>query len=77
MERVSKGLVVALACVTLSTSSFAQGTAEQRAACTPDAFRLCRSEIPDVDRVIACLKQNAPNLSKACQAVMNSAARTR
>ena len=81
MERTGKGLVLALALATISTSSFALGTAEQRAACTPDAFRLCKSEIPNVERVIACLRQNRPSLSKPCQAVMNApisnAARTR
>jgi hypothetical protein len=63
---------VALTLVTLSTSSFAVGTAEQRAACTPDVFRLCSSEIPSIPRIVACLKQQKPNLSKPCQAVMNS-----
>jgi hypothetical protein len=72
MERISRGLALALALATFSTSSYALGTAEQRAACTPDAFRLCGSEIPNVERVIACLKQNKPSLSKPCQAVMNT-----
>jgi hypothetical protein len=72
MERIGKGVVLGLALATISTSGFALGTAEQRAACMPDAFRLCRSEIPNVERVIVCLKQNKPNLSKPCQAVMNS-----
>jgi hypothetical protein len=65
-------MVLALALTTWSTSSFAIGSAEQRAACTPDVFRLCSSEIPNVDRIVACLKQQRPNLSKPCQAVMNS-----
>jgi hypothetical protein len=64
--------VLALALATWSTASFAIGSAEQRAACTPDVFRLCSSEIPNVDRIVACLKQQRPNLSKPCQAVMNS-----
>jgi hypothetical protein len=72
MELIGKGVVLGLALATISTSGFALGTAEQRASCTPDAFRLCRSEIPNVERVIVCLKQNKPNLSKPCQAVMNS-----
>jgi hypothetical protein len=71
MERINRGLALALALAIFPTSSFALGTAEQRAACTPDAFRLCGSEIPNVERVIACLKQNKPSLSKPCQAVMN------
>jgi hypothetical protein len=72
MEQIGKGVVLGLALATISTSGFALGTAEQRATCTPDVFRLCRSEIPNVERVIVCLKQNKPNLSKPCQAVMNS-----
>jgi hypothetical protein len=68
----SGSAVLALALVTFSTSSFAIGTAEQRAACTPDALRLCSSEIPNIPRIVACLKQNRPNLSKPCQAAMRS-----
>jgi hypothetical protein len=41
-------VAVALTLATWSTSSFAIGTAEQRAACTPDVFRLCSSEIPNI-----------------------------
>jgi hypothetical protein len=65
-------LVLALALATFSTSRFALGTAEQRAACTPDALRLCSSEIPNIPRIVACLRQNRSNLSKGCQAAMNS-----
>jgi hypothetical protein len=29
-------------------------------ACTPDVWRLCGAQIPDVDRIVACLPdQNA------------------
>jgi hypothetical protein len=76
MERIWKlssgAMVVCLALATWPTSSFAIGSAEQRAACTPDVFRLCSSAIPNVDRIVACLKQQKQNLSKPCQAVMNS-----
>jgi hypothetical protein len=79
MKRIGKSisasrkvLVVAIALVASSTSSFAIGTAEQRAACAPDVFRLCRSEIPNIDRIIVCLRRERPNLSKSCQAVMDS-----
>jgi hypothetical protein len=68
----SGSVVLALALATFSTSSLAIGTAEQRAACTPDVFRLCSSEIPNVPKIVACLKQQKPNLSKPCQSVMNS-----
>jgi hypothetical protein len=47
-----------------------QGTPEQQAACQPDVMRLCGSAIPDVDRIVACLKYNEPNLNPACHDVM-------
>jgi hypothetical protein len=76
MKRIWKltagSVAFALTLATWTTSSFALGTAEQRAACTPDVFRLCSSEIPNVDRIVVCLKQQKPNLSKPCQAVMSS-----
>jgi hypothetical protein len=64
-------LVIALGVTLNATVGFAY-TAEQRAACTPDVFRLCSSEIPDVGRIIACLKNQKPNLSADCRTVMNS-----
>jgi hypothetical protein len=47
------------------------GTMEQQMACTPDVWRLCSEHIPDVDRIVACLRQNAPQLSGACRAVFD------
>ncbi len=38
-------------------------------ACTPDVFRLCGDQIPDVNRIVACLRQNTPQLSRPCRAV--------
>jgi hypothetical protein len=38
-------------------------TAEQRAACTPDLFRLCSQGNPNIPRIVARLKQQRPNLS--------------
>ena len=38
-------------------------------ACTPDVWRLCSGQIPDVDRIVACLRQNTPQLSDGCRAV--------
>jgi hypothetical protein len=66
-----------------STASNALGTAEERAACTPDVFRLCSSEITNVTAIIACMKAKKSQLSPACRAAFNppenikSASRTR
>jgi hypothetical protein len=72
-------LVVMLAALFGNGSAFAQenrGTAEQRAACTPDAFRLCLSYVPDATNVEACLRQRKSDLSDACRAVFDRAAGT-
>jgi hypothetical protein len=50
-------------------ASLAQGTAQQRAACTPDVLRLCSSEIPSVNRIVACLKAKKSNLRPSCRSV--------
>jgi hypothetical protein len=46
-----------------------RGTMEQQMACTPDVFRLCGDQIPDVNRIVACLRQNTSQLSRPCRAV--------
>ena len=49
-----------------------RGTMEQQLACTPDVFRLCGEHIPDSNRIVACLRQNKPQLSGACRSVFES-----
>src|SRR5262249_969318 len=48
------------------------GTMEQQMACTPDVWRLCSDQIPDTDRIVACLRRNTPRLSEDCRAVFAS-----
>src|SRR3954453_9117632 len=50
-----------------------QGTPEQRRACTPDVYRLCAGEIPNVRAITACLRRNRPSLSEACRTVFDQA----
>lgn len=56
-----------------ATASFALVTAEQRIACTPDVFRLCSSEIPNVDNIIACMMAKKASLSQACRVAIDTA----
>ena len=56
----------ALALAAHSTASIA-ASAEERAACTPDVFRLCSSDI-------LCMKRDRSKLSPACAAVFNPSA---
>jgi hypothetical protein len=44
-------------------------SAEQEQLCSGDAMRLCSSEIPDIDRVTACMIRNKSQLSEGCKSV--------
>jgi hypothetical protein len=54
---------VAISLVLHPTHGHALGTESERAACTPDVFRLCSSEIPNIDRIIACMNAKRASLS--------------
>ena len=53
----------------------AEGTAEARQACTPDAMRLCSEFIPDAERVKACMLRRRAQLSPACRVAMRGVPR--
>jgi len=46
-------------------------TAEERSACTSDAFRLCFAAIPNQSAVISCLKSKRSQLSLTCKQLFN------
>jgi hypothetical protein len=48
----------------------AQGSDAARQACTPDAMRLCSDVIPDVPKVVACMRAKRALLSQACRVAM-------
>ena len=55
-----------------TSSAFAQpATPEQKRACTPDVYRLCAGEIPNVKAITACLRRQKANLSEGCRAVFD------
>ena len=60
--------MVAFVGVTLAENSQAQGTHEQRMACTEDAFKFCGAEIPNVPRITECMVKNLKQLSPVCRA---------
>ena len=41
---------------------------EDVTACSPDAMRLCRDKIPDLDAIQDCMKAHYANLRPACKA---------
>jgi hypothetical protein len=54
---------------TAGSALAALATPEQRRACTPDVYRLCPGEIPNVRAIAACLRRQKAGLSEACRAV--------
>ncbi len=77
MFKYRLAFVVMVAAALSSAMALAQenlGTPEQRAACTPDAFRLCSAYIPDATRVEGCLRFRKSDLSEACRSVFDHAA---
>ncbi|QAY96343.1 hypothetical protein CWB41_11880 [Methylovirgula ligni] len=72
--RLKNGVLAVLALTAVlvlpgEVSAQQQGTAEQRHACTPDVFRLCRAYIPNRKRITACLEHHRRLLSPECQLV--------
>jgi hypothetical protein len=67
-------VLAVLLCATTASAQENRGTAEQRAACAPDAFRLCASYIPDAAGVEQCLRRNEPDLSDPCRSVFEQGA---
>ena len=43
-------------------------TPEQEQACSGDAIRLCGADVPDVERITACMIRNKSQLSPGCRA---------
>src|ERR1700731_2517448 len=76
VHRIVLRLAMSVTCgVAAETPAFSEeyrGTFEQQLACTPDVFRLCGEHIPDSNRIVACLRQNTPQLSGACRSVFGS-----
>jgi len=52
--------------------SRAAGTAQQRAACGGDAYRLCSAEIPDESAIESCLRSNLSRISPDCRRLLTS-----
>jgi len=70
-RHLSVGLVAMTTLIGGAAVAQEQGTAAQREACTPDAFRLCGQFVPDASRIESCLRDAGPKLSPACYVVFN------
>ena len=70
-------LALSLLSISVSTGAMAQqqrsGTPEEQAACSRDVQRFCRPVIDQGDfTILACLQQNRPKLTKACDLVLKN-----
>jgi hypothetical protein len=70
IRRAGLILAFALSFSAASTSSFAFSPEAQQ-MCSGDAFRLCSSEIPNIERITACMMKQRASLSSGCRAVMD------
>lgn len=76
MQRIILSLAIAIgggvATVSSAYPEEYRGTWAQQMACTPDVMRLCSDQIPDVNRIVTCLRQNTALLGHSCRAVFES-----
>ena len=63
-------LLALLSVINSAGSSMAQGTPDERRACTPDVFRLCSAYIPDSDEIATCLRAKSAELSDPCREII-------
>nr|WP_257168325.1 hypothetical protein [Bradyrhizobium sp. SRS-191] len=69
MAMAGLALGVGLAMIASPRAGHAFTEDDQRRLCTGDVFRLCSSEIPDRDRIIACMMKQRASLSDGCRSV--------
>jgi hypothetical protein len=72
-----RSLCIIVALLAASTSASAQNNepsgadnAAEEKACSGDAKRLCKNEIPDDFRVASCLQEHRAQVSRPCRAVL-------
>jgi hypothetical protein len=71
-HRTSKvALLFALAAAALSARPGPAFASEAQQMCTGDALRLCGHEVPNVQRITACMVRNRAQVSPGCRAVMD------
>jgi Cysteine rich repeat len=66
---------ISLLSISVSTGAIAQdrGTPQEQKACSRDVQRHCRAVIDQGDlSILACLQQNRPKISRACDQVLRS-----
>jgi len=70
-------LALSMLSISVSSNAFAQqqrsGTVDEQKACSRDVQRFCRPVIDQGDfTILACLQQNRPKISPACDQVLKN-----
>jgi len=55
--------------LTLTMAGYGASRDAQEQACRGDAFHFCASEIPNKEKITACMKQHYAELSPPCRAM--------
>ena len=71
-NRTALLFAIAIACAATALSARpAIAFSEAQQMCTGDAMRLCGHEVPNVQRITACMVRNRAHVSPGCRAVMD------
>ena len=71
-SRIALLFAIAFAATALSASARALAfSSDAQQMCTGDAMRLCGHEVPNVQRITACMHKQRAQVSPGCRAVMD------
>ena len=70
-SRIALLFAVASAATVLAAPPGLAFSSEAQQMCTGDALRLCGHEVPNVQRITACMVKQRASLSPGCRAVMD------
>ena len=66
------GATIAFPQITFAQEQPIHVTARAKAACLPDALRLCRNAVPNVRNVLMCFGAHREQISNRCRTVLAS-----
>ncbi len=69
----TRTLALAICAIAITTGAFAKDKVtlrdQQQAACYDDVQKFCKDEVPDVDKVTACMSTKKSMVSAKCAAM--------
>jgi hypothetical protein len=69
MNRLHALFATGFLALSAATAAHAASEDEQAKACRGDAMHFCSAEIPNKEKITACMKQHVDELSPACRAM--------